>query len=152
MCFNCFKLGNSEKNCKINIKCYHCKENNNTALCYQRQNRNSYNDGVQRNPTQLRQRNNKGSKTNKQNQIQHEDGESQESVHESNVEEKSLCLVEGNTSLILQTANAIATDNYENRISTVKNFIGPWIQPKIYLLRAGERIKSKTCQRSASRY
>ena len=112
MCFNCFKLGNSEKNCKINIKCYHCKENNNTALCYQRQNRNSYNDGVQRNPTQLPQRNNEGSKTNKQNQIQHEDGESQESVHESNVEEKSLCLVEGNTSLILQTANAIATDNY----------------------------------------
>ena len=100
-------------------------ENHNTALCYQRQNRNSYNDGVQRNPTQLPQRNNEGSKTNKQNQIQHEDGESQESVHESNVEEKSMCLVEGNKSIILQTANAIATDNYENNISTVKTLLDP---------------------------
>ena len=29
-------------------------------------------------------------------------------------------MVEGNTSIILQTANAIATDNYENKISIVK--------------------------------
>ena len=53
----------------MNIKCYHCKGNDNSALRYQRQNRNSYNDGVQRNPTELPERDNKGSKTNQQNQI-----------------------------------------------------------------------------------
>ena len=37
ICFNCFKLGHLKKNCKIDIKCYHCKGNHNTALCYQRQ-------------------------------------------------------------------------------------------------------------------
>ena len=120
LCFNCFKSGHSKKNCKNNIRCYHCKGNHNTALCYQRQNRNSCNNGGQRNPTQLPQIDNKGSKTNQQNQIQHEDGENQENVHESNVEEKLSCLVEGNTSIILQTANAIVTDTYENKISTVK--------------------------------
>ena len=120
MYFNCFKSGHSKKNCKNNTRCSHYKGNHNTALCYHRQNRNSYNDGVQRNPTQLPQRDNKGSKTSQQNQIQHEDGESQENVHESNVEGKLSCLVEGNTSIILQTANAIATDTCENKISTVK--------------------------------
>ena len=75
------------------IRCYHCKGNHNTALCYQKQNRNSYNDGVQRNPTQLPQIDNKGSKTNQQNQVQHEDGKNQENVHGSNVEEKLSCLV-----------------------------------------------------------
>ena len=80
-----YQLGPSKKNCKVNIKSNHCKGNHNTALCYQRQSRNSYNDEVQRNPTQLPQRDNKGSKTNQQYQIQHEEGESQESVHESNV-------------------------------------------------------------------
>ena len=69
-------------------------------------------DGVQRNPTQLLQRDNKGSETNQQNKIQHEDGESRESVHQGNVEEKLSCLVEGDTSIILQTTNAIAKDNY----------------------------------------
>ena len=34
------------------------------------------------------------------------------------------CLVEGNTSIILQTASAIATDKYENKISTVKILLG----------------------------
>ena len=67
LCLNCFKLGHSKKNCKINIKCYHCKGNHSTTLCYQSQNRNSYNNGVQRNPTQLPQRDNKGSKINQQN-------------------------------------------------------------------------------------
>ena len=118
--FNCFKSGHSKMTCKNDIRCYYCKGNHNTVLYYQRQNRNSYNDEVQRNPTQLPQRDNKGSRTNQQNQIQHEDGESQENVYESNVEEKLSCLVEGNTSIILQTANAIPTDNYENKISTVK--------------------------------
>ena len=33
-------------------------------------------------------------------------------------------MVEGNTSIILQTANAIATDNYENKISAVKVLLG----------------------------
>ena len=51
LCFNCFKSGHSKKNCKNNIRCCHCKGNRNTAPCYRRQNRNSYNDGVQRNPT-----------------------------------------------------------------------------------------------------
>ena len=121
MCFNCFKSRHSKENCKNNIRCYHCKGNDNTALCYQRQNRNSYNDGVQKNPTQLPQIDNKGgSKTNQQNQIQHEDGENQENVRESNVEEKLSCLVEDNMSIILQTANAIATDIYENKILAVK--------------------------------
>ena len=124
----CFKLRHSKKYCKNNIKCYHCKGNHNTALCYQRQNRNCYNDGVQRNPTQLPQRYNKSSKTNHQNQIQHEDGESQESLPESNIEEKLSCLVEGNTSIILQTANAIATDKYENKIWTVKLLLDPGSQ------------------------
>ena len=67
----------------MNIKCYRCKGNHNSALRYQRQNRNSYNDGVHRNSTELPERDNKGSKTNQQNQIQREVGESQESVHES---------------------------------------------------------------------
>ena len=87
--------------------------------------RNSYNDGIQRNPTQLPQRDNKSSKTNQQDQIQHEDGESQERIHESNVEEKLLCLVEGNTSIILQTPNATATNKYENKISMVKILLDP---------------------------
>ena len=77
LCSNCFKLGHSKKNCKINIKCYHCKANHNTDLCHQRQNRNSYNDDVQRNSTKLPHKDNKVSKTNQQNEIQHEDGESQ---------------------------------------------------------------------------
>ena len=38
LCFNCSKSGHSKKNCKNNIRCYHCKGNHNTALCYQRQN------------------------------------------------------------------------------------------------------------------
>ena len=42
LCFNCFKLGHSKKNCKNNIKCYHCKGNHNTTLCYRRQNRKSH--------------------------------------------------------------------------------------------------------------
>ena len=82
--------------------------------------RNSYNDGVQRNPTHLPQIDNKGRKSNQQNQIQYEDGENQENVHESIVKEKLSCLVEGNTSIILQTANTIAADTYENKFSTVK--------------------------------
>ena len=50
----------------MNIKCYRCKGNHNSALRYQRQNRNSYNDRVHRNPTELPERDNKGSKlTNK---------------------------------------------------------------------------------------
>ena len=53
--------------------------------------------GVQRNTTQLPQRDNKGSKTTHQNQIQHEDGESQKNLPHSNLEEKLSCLVEGNT-------------------------------------------------------
>ena len=57
-----------------------------TRLCYQRQNRNSYNDRVQRNQNQSAQRSNKGSKTTLQNQIQHEDGEIQENIHGSKVE------------------------------------------------------------------
>ena len=52
--------------------------------------------------------------------IQHEDGERLENLHESNVEELFWCLVEANTSIILQTTNSIATDNYENKISTVE--------------------------------
>ena len=36
-----------------------------------------------------------------------------------------MCLVEGNKSIILQTANAIATDNYESKISTVKTLLDP---------------------------
>ena len=63
---------------------------------------------------------NTGSKSNQQNQIQDEGGESQQDVHESSVEQKLLCLVEGDTSIILQAANAIAMDNYENKFSTVK--------------------------------
>ena len=35
LCFNCFKSGHSKKNCKNNTRCYHCKGNHNTALCYQ---------------------------------------------------------------------------------------------------------------------
>ena len=128
LCFNWFKSGHLKKNCKNNIRCYHCKGNHNTALCYQRQNRKSYNDGVQRNPTQLSQRYNKGCKTNPHRQMQHEQGESQENVHESNLEDKLSCLVEGNTPIILQTANAIATDNYENKISTVKILLDPGTQ------------------------
>ena len=50
---------------KGNIRCYHCKGNHNTALCYQRQNRNSYNDGVQRNPINYHKRHNKGIKLTK---------------------------------------------------------------------------------------
>ena len=87
---------------------------------------NSYNDGIQRNPTQLPQRDQ--IQQNQQNQIQHEDGESQERIHGSNVEEKLLCVVEGNTSIILQTANATATDNDENKISMVKILLDPGSQ------------------------
>ena len=101
LCFNYFKSEHSRKNCKNNIRFYHCEGNHNTALCYQKQNRNSYNDGVQRNPTQLPQKDKKGSKTNQQSQIQYEDGESQGNAHESNIVEKLSCLVEGNTSIIL---------------------------------------------------
>ena len=138
LCFNCIKSGHSKKNCKNNIRCYHCTGNHNTALCYQRQNRNSCNNGVQRNPTQLPQIDNKGSKTNQQNQIRHEDRENQENVHESSVEEKLSCLVEGNMSIILQSVNAIATDTYENKFSTVKICIGFWNPANIYLRRVGD--------------
>ena len=62
---------------------------------------------------------------NQQNQIQHEDGESQEHMHESNTEEKLSCLVEGNASIILQTANATATNKYESKISMVKILLDP---------------------------
>ena len=48
LCFNCFKSGHSKNNCKSSIRYYQCKGNHNTAFCYQRQNRNSYNDGVRR--------------------------------------------------------------------------------------------------------
>ena len=118
MCFNCFKSGHSKKNCKTNIKCYHCKGTQ--PFVIKGKIRNSYNRGVRRNSTQLPQRDHKGIKTKHQNQIQHEDGESQESLPESNIGDKLSCLVEGNTPMILKTTNAIATDNYENKISKVK--------------------------------
>ena len=91
-----------------------------TVLCYQRQNRNSHNDGVQRNPSQFHKWDNKGSDTNKQNRIQHEDGKSQENVHESNLDEKLSCLVEGSTSIIMQRANAIATENLKIEFQRLK--------------------------------
>ena len=69
LCFNDFKLGHLKKNCKINIKCYHCKRYHNTAPCYQRQNRNSYNNGVQINATHLPQSDNKVSTVKLTNKI-----------------------------------------------------------------------------------
>ena len=123
------KSGHSKKNSKNNIRFYHWNGNHDTALYYQEQNINSYNDGVQRNPTQLPQRDNKVSKTNEQNKNQYEDWvwrESQEKGHESNMDEKLSCLLESNMSIILQAANAIATDNYENKISTGKILLDSW--------------------------
>ena len=38
LCFNCFKTGHVKKDCSIKIKCYICKGNHNTSLCYQNQN------------------------------------------------------------------------------------------------------------------
>ena len=57
---------------------------------------------------------------NKQNRIQHEDGKSQENVHESNLDEKLSCLVEGSTSIITQRANAIATENLKIEFQRLK--------------------------------
>ena len=63
------------------------------------------------------------STTTLQNQIQHEDGEIQENIHESKVEEKVSRFIKDNTSVILQVANALATASYENKFSMAKSLL-----------------------------
>ena len=124
ICFDCLKSRHSKKNCKNTVILdVIIVSGVATRLCYQRQNRNSYNDRVQRNQNQLAQRDNKGSTTTLQNQIQHEDGEIQENIHNRKVEEKLSRFIKGNTSVILQTASAIAPASYENKFSMAKSLL-----------------------------
>ena len=112
LCFDCLESRHSKKNCKNTVildfiivsgvtTFYHCKRNQN----------------------QLAQRDNKGSTTTLQNQIQHEEGEIQENRHNRKVEEKLSHFIKGNTSVILQTASAIAVASYENKFSMAKSLL-----------------------------
>ena len=116
-----------KKNCKINIQYYHCKGNHSTALSYQRQKEIVTTMEFRETPlnyhkeiTKIVKRTNKIKFNMKMERVKNVC-----MMHESNVEEKLLCLLEANTSIILQTPNATAANKYENKISMVKVLLDP---------------------------